>query len=625
MSDDAYITLRTVDNFVHGYGLTWNVGERVQAFTHPLWMLVLSSIYYFTREPYYTTIFLSMLISLIAVTLVVFLASRTVTGAFLSIITLVLAKSFVDYSTSGLENPLTHLILVVFLTLFFRYEPSSRNLFRLSLVASLGMVNRMDAALILAPPLLYVFLQKPNWRSFWVLALGQLPFLVWEGFSLLYYGFPFPNTAYAKMTIADWSRWTFVKQGVFYLLNAVDFDPLTVTIVVGGLAFPFITKRWRSLPVAFGIMLHLAYIIYIGGDFMSGRLLTAALVGAVIIITQFDFEQMRPIGVAAILAAVVALGYSTLGSTLTSNSEFSYDMQQALELHDQHKVEERDRFLLREMEARIDHRGVTDERGFYYPHTGLLMRSRTNHVPLYHWWDIHGRKLHTDLYVVVTVGFVGYYAGPAVHVVDRVALGDPLLARIPPFRTTDWGAGHLERVIPEGYLETLRSGENRIADPDLAAYYDRLALIIKADLWSGERLKAIWEMNTGKYDHLIDFNRYRYPGMVHVEQASLSSNPEQPSKVPFGDSGVQITLNADTHASMVEVGLEPNNDYQAFYLQDGVRLAEQAFAAYHADLEFWTYVLQVPSRAAEGGYNQVWILPLSRRGETYVGHFRLIE
>ncbi|MBK7217390.1 MAG: hypothetical protein IPH95_10125 [Candidatus Promineofilum sp.] len=31
MGDDAFITLRTVDNFVAGRGLVYNVGERVQS------------------------------------------------------------------------------------------------------------------------------------------------------------------------------------------------------------------------------------------------------------------------------------------------------------------------------------------------------------------------------------------------------------------------------------------------------------------------------------------------------------------------------------------------------------------------------------------------------------------
>ena len=35
LSDDAYITFRTIDNFENGHGLTWNVSERVEVFTHP--------------------------------------------------------------------------------------------------------------------------------------------------------------------------------------------------------------------------------------------------------------------------------------------------------------------------------------------------------------------------------------------------------------------------------------------------------------------------------------------------------------------------------------------------------------------------------------------------------------
>src|ERR1700756_4952216 len=54
LCDDAYITLRTVDNLVSGYGLRWNVAERVQTYTHPLWMLALTLPYALTREPYFT-------------------------------------------------------------------------------------------------------------------------------------------------------------------------------------------------------------------------------------------------------------------------------------------------------------------------------------------------------------------------------------------------------------------------------------------------------------------------------------------------------------------------------------------------------------------------------------------
>ncbi len=65
LADDAYIGLRTVDNLVHGQGLTWNVGERVQTFTCPLWILLHCAVYAVTREAYYTSICVSVLVSLL--------------------------------------------------------------------------------------------------------------------------------------------------------------------------------------------------------------------------------------------------------------------------------------------------------------------------------------------------------------------------------------------------------------------------------------------------------------------------------------------------------------------------------------------------------------------------------
>lgn len=55
MSDDALITLRTVLNVTRGFGLRFNVAERVQTFTHPLWMVLLTVGYLVTGNVYVTT------------------------------------------------------------------------------------------------------------------------------------------------------------------------------------------------------------------------------------------------------------------------------------------------------------------------------------------------------------------------------------------------------------------------------------------------------------------------------------------------------------------------------------------------------------------------------------------
>ncbi|MBN1440937.1 MAG: hypothetical protein JW929_16140 [Anaerolineales bacterium] len=58
--DDAYITMRTVDHFTHGNGLVYNIGERVQSYTHPLWLLLLAGLYAVTGDAYFSLNFLSI-------------------------------------------------------------------------------------------------------------------------------------------------------------------------------------------------------------------------------------------------------------------------------------------------------------------------------------------------------------------------------------------------------------------------------------------------------------------------------------------------------------------------------------------------------------------------------------
>ena len=150
----AYITFRTIDNWIHGYGLTWNPYERVQVYTHPLWMLLVSAFYFLTREMYYTSVFASIVVSSSAVALFAFGIARTKVLACLGVFMLAFSRAFVDYSTSGLENPLTHLILGLFLFVYFKSEPSFRAMFLLSLIGGLGMLNRLDTSLLFMPVIL---------------------------------------------------------------------------------------------------------------------------------------------------------------------------------------------------------------------------------------------------------------------------------------------------------------------------------------------------------------------------------------------------------------------------------------------------------------------------------------
>src|SRR5258706_11114021 len=132
VGDDVYITLRTVDNFVNGYGLNWNVAERVQSYTHPLWLLFLIPVYAASRDAYFSALFLSFLFT-IATLLVVARQSH----ALPRLGVLLLSKALMDFSVSGLENPLTHFLLAVFLVQFFMKDDwDDRAILYISLVAA---------------------------------------------------------------------------------------------------------------------------------------------------------------------------------------------------------------------------------------------------------------------------------------------------------------------------------------------------------------------------------------------------------------------------------------------------------------------------------------------------------
>src|SRR5579859_6307782 len=84
-TDDAYITFRTVDNVIHGYGLTWNVAERVQAFTSPLWMMLVAVPAFVTREVYNTSFALQFLATAITVYVIVTYIAVSSTRAILCV------------------------------------------------------------------------------------------------------------------------------------------------------------------------------------------------------------------------------------------------------------------------------------------------------------------------------------------------------------------------------------------------------------------------------------------------------------------------------------------------------------------------------------------------------------
>ena len=492
IGDDPYITFRTADNIVNGYGPVWNAAERVQGFTHPLWLAVFTVFYAVTGEPYYTSMALCLALSMVTVTLLIRSVAVTPWTALICVAALMSSKAFVDYSTSGLENPLSHVLIVMFAWRWWAEPAGARRMLRLSALGALGMLNRLDLALLVGPALMAEAWR--NGRAAWrPMMVGLLPLVFWEAFSMFYYASLVPNTAYAKLNIAT-PLPELASRGITYLRRTAEGDPVTIPVILLAAAVGLMFDRRASWPLISGVALTVLYLLRIGGDFMMGRFLTAPFVMSAAILAHSPWPRgARAAAITA--AALVVLGLAAPWEP-AALSGYGYARLDNL-LHGQWAAAPRDGG------RSIGVYGVIDERRYYYESTGLL-KSRPGHPRPDHPNAEDGRALRAGSDRVVIrdgIGFVGYFAGPDVHIVDPYALTDPLLSRLPAIPGSR--TGHYLRDIPAGYPESLESQTNQIADPDLAAYYERLRVAVAGPLWSRSRVMTALGLIAGRYDHYL--------------------------------------------------------------------------------------------------------------------------
>lgn len=383
------------------------------------------------------------------------------------------------YASSGLENPATNFLMAVFtLVLLNGEKPGStikwKFVFTLGIITAMALLNRVDTGAFFGIALAYFALKYRKMENYGALILSMLPLVAWFIFSLIYYGFLFPNTAFAKLNTGI-PTIMLLRQGVIYIIDSMQNDPITLFVITSAIAGILIYGSTREKLLATGLIGYLGYIVYIGGDFMSGRFFSGLfIVGSMLLCKLIAVN--RPLqGVVLALGLVLSLiaPYSPLNT-------------------------------LEQQPAQIINpaTGVGNERAYYS--TTWLVNIDRNFNLRQHKWAFEARYKGEKVPVIGGIGFYGFYAPRDLYIVDYFALTNPLLARLPIADLTDWRIGHFERKIPKGYLDTIETGANDLRDPQLYAFYEKLALITRGDIWSSERWQAIWAMNTGQYDYLLE-------------------------------------------------------------------------------------------------------------------------
>ncbi len=602
ISDDGLISLRTVLNVTHGNGLTFNVGERVQTFTHPLWLALLTAGYLAIGNVYYATFALSMVVSAWVFWLAVSRAASS-WQAWVAAAALLSSRAFTDYSTSGLENPLANLLVAAFAAVFLREDLKPRRwLTALWGLASLLYLTRPDAVLLVVPLLLvasYRVRRGPVVAR--AIAVGLLPAAAWTAFAVVYYGFPFPNTAYAKLGM-DINQAQLWKQGVIYFIDSLDRDPLTLVAIGFSILLALAARTAASRALAAGIALYLVYVASIGGDFMSGRFFAVPFFAAVLILTRM-VSATRETWIATAVACVV-LGAVSARMPLQSDSRYD--------------------------DRGVKHGGIVDERAFYLKKQSLVFASMVSFENP----DWNVRRPPGETRVLNTCGLMGEGGldfGPHQYLLDECALADPLLARLPAVFKEEWRPGHFRRVVPEGYRESVAAGVNQIKDPQLREFYDRLSLITRSRrLWTRDRLWAVWKMNTGGYDKLVNRDYYRFSGFIRtLEELSDVKAPETPWDAPGNTvlkQPLAVRVEDKAGRRYADVSLDSNDQYVLIFIKRNAavgRVLVGPIPEHRRKPGLTSYTVDVPAQAERGGFDTILVAPVGGDDAYSIGHLLL--
>jgi len=475
VSEDAYIIFRSIEQLFAGHGPVWNPHERVQVFTSPLWFWLLAAVRIFSTDPFVNAVGLGLGLWLASLAVIRRLAATP--GAFLlTVLALLSVNGFSDFTSSGLENSLLYLLLALFVLYFARTlapDSSPVPLTRLWLVAGLVLLTRHDQVFLVVPALV-----GATWRTknrldrrgiIRLLALGLGPLLAWTVFSVVYYGFPFPNTAYAKLNTGI-DGFVVFRQGLKYILVSLGRDTLTL-VVVG--VFVWWGRGIAGVRLlAVGSVLQLAYVVWVGGDFMQGRFLSGACLVAVLAVV--NLLKWRPAGRRAVWVGLVLYGALYPHTPLNVPARYpkpGFDL------------------------------GVVDERGYYNDKLSLWQywncRRSARAFPDNDWRrdaEVF-RAAAAPVITVGSIGVFGYVAGTKKIIIDGLALSDPLLARLPA--TPYWRVGHYPRTIPAGYVESLVDKKTGgLEDAHLQKLYADLVLITRSEqLFGADRWRAILRRN----------------------------------------------------------------------------------------------------------------------------------
>lgn len=307
--DDANIFLNYAKRFANGEGFTFNTGgERVEGFTSMLWVLICALFYKVSASPEPLILFFLLLVATLTITIVyrewakgMQLMHKKIPGRTVLIIyslfIIAVGPSYLTWSVLSLmENGIWNLLFCTAVVLTLRLY---RNAFLTAaektgilLVIPLMVLARPEALVWVLLFLILLFIAAGRHRSGWLfpvlaLCVFVVTVAVLTMFRLQYFGYPLPNTYYAKVS---GDRMYNLVNGLQYMAGflitynpviTVLFSALVVAAGYSAVSSGALAKIMRSKEAGTGaatnvlivtavVLAGIAMVFITGGDHFGG-------------------------------------------------------------------------------------------------------------------------------------------------------------------------------------------------------------------------------------------------------------------------------------------------------------------------------------------------------------------
>ncbi len=495
MTDDAYIAFRYIENSLRGFGYVWNPPPflPVEGYTSFLWVILLEGIWRLVgvappESANWMALFFSSLTLVVAAEMV-FQFARQMPVRWIShvlvallLVYLLLNRSFLAWSSSGLETAMFGFFLILWAWRLNFGPRSTLTYGTVSLVAALAALTRPDGLLFTAATFGILLLDQflgPKETRFSRKALLAIcsPFaavlihLLWR-FSV--YGEWLPNTYYAKVSEAQ------PKSGAIYTFSfLLEFCLWPIIAVTAVAVFASLRQLIRQLIVQarneglraaetllrkrllfFGTIAAFAahflyYTLIVGGDHFEYRpynhLFPLIFLSLVWALRELKIRPTRMAVAASICVALslpVPLTHWFLTKDLTTRDKtvfmrvpISPAWPRFLGWYSRPFDRSQNWLISRLVCCRHQEHKIFSQQLL----ANLPSRSE-------------GQKMQRNGFPVFVTGCVGVvgWVLPEVYIIDSLGLNDYVVARAPILSANFGGMAH-SRKAPDGYLEDFQA------------------------------------------------------------------------------------------------------------------------------------------------------------------------